>query len=313
MISASTFFCIDGHTCGNPVRLVAGGGPLLQGASMSARRQDFLARHDWIRTALMFEPRGHDVMSGAILYPPCRPTATSASSTSRSRAACRCAATARSAASPSRSSRGWSSPREEGELRLDTPAGLVVAAYERDGRFVERVRLTNVASWLALPEVRVDCPGLGPLVVDIAYGGNFYAIVEPQPGFAGLDGLSAGDILRLSPELRRRVNQAVVVAHPEDPTIAGVSHVMWTGPRARPQGACPQCGVLRDGRDRPLALRHRHLGADGAARGQGPARGRRGVRPREHHRQPVRGPHRGRRPRSASIRRSSRASPAGRA
>ena len=63
----------------------------------------------------------------------------------------------------------------------------MVAAYERAGRFVERVRLTNVASYLALPEVRVDCPELGELVVDIAYGGNFYAIVEPQPNYAGLD------------------------------------------------------------------------------------------------------------------------------
>ena len=77
-------------------------------------------------------------------------------------------------------------------MRLDTPAGLVVAAYERDGRYVERVRLTNVASYLALPEVRVDCPELGELVVDIAYGGNFYAIVEPQPNYAGLDSLSRG-------------------------------------------------------------------------------------------------------------------------
>ena len=59
-----TFFCVDGHTCGCPVRLVAGGGPPLQGATMSEKRQDFLARFDWIRTALMFEPRGHDVMSG---------------------------------------------------------------------------------------------------------------------------------------------------------------------------------------------------------------------------------------------------------
>ena len=65
-----TFFCIDGHTCGNPVRLVAGGGPLLAGTGMSEKRQDFLARFDWVRTSLMFEPRGHDVMSGSILYPP---------------------------------------------------------------------------------------------------------------------------------------------------------------------------------------------------------------------------------------------------
>ena len=65
-----TFFCIDGHTAGNPVRLVAGGAPLLKGASMSERRQDFLARFDWIRTGLCFEPRGHDMMSGGFLYPP---------------------------------------------------------------------------------------------------------------------------------------------------------------------------------------------------------------------------------------------------
>jgi 4-hydroxyproline epimerase len=97
------------------------------------------------------------------------------------------------------------------------------------------VRLTNVASYLALPEVHVDCPELGPLVIDIAYGGNFYAIVEPQPGYGGLDQLSAGDILRLSPELRRRLNQRIELAHPDDPTIAGVSHVMWTGPARDPK------------------------------------------------------------------------------
>ena len=65
-----TFFCIDGHTCGNPVRLVAGGGPRIRATSMFERRQTFLADYDWIRTGLMFEPRGHDMMSGTILYPP---------------------------------------------------------------------------------------------------------------------------------------------------------------------------------------------------------------------------------------------------
>ena len=71
-MSVHTFSCLDGHTCGNPVRLVSGGAPLLKGATMSERRLDFLANHDWIRKALMFEPRGHDVMSGSILYPPTR-------------------------------------------------------------------------------------------------------------------------------------------------------------------------------------------------------------------------------------------------
>src|SRR5215510_10948707 len=71
-MSKYTFSCIDAHTCGNPVRVVSGGGPQLQGASMSERRQHFLARFDWIRTGLMFEPRGHDMMSGGFLYPASR-------------------------------------------------------------------------------------------------------------------------------------------------------------------------------------------------------------------------------------------------
>src|SRR5580692_7135421 len=71
-MAVHTFSCLDGHTCGNPVRLVSGGAPLLKGATMSERRLDFLANHDWIRKALMFEPRGHDVMSGSMLYPPTR-------------------------------------------------------------------------------------------------------------------------------------------------------------------------------------------------------------------------------------------------
>jgi 4-hydroxyproline epimerase len=71
-MARNRFFCIDGHTCGNPVRVVTGGGPQLDGATMLERRAHFLAEYDWIRTGLMFEPRGHDMMSGAILYPPTR-------------------------------------------------------------------------------------------------------------------------------------------------------------------------------------------------------------------------------------------------
>ena len=69
-MNRGTFFCIDGHTCGNPVRLVTSAHPPLRGQSMSAKRQHFLQHYDWIRQALMFEPRGHDMMSGAFLYPP---------------------------------------------------------------------------------------------------------------------------------------------------------------------------------------------------------------------------------------------------
>ena len=89
--------------------------------------------------------------------------------------------------------------------------------------------------------MRVDCPELGELVVDIAYGGNFYAIVEPQPNYPGLDEFSAGQILRLSPLLRAALAEVVEVAHPLDPTIRGVHHIQWTGkprgPRAHARNA----------------------------------------------------------------------------
>lgn len=231
----STFFCIDGHTCGNPVRLVAGGGPPLRGATMSARRQDFLANWDWVRTALMFEPRGHDVMSGSILYPATRDDCDVAVLFIEVSGCLPMCGHGTIGTVTMALEHGLVRPEREGELRLDVPAGRVVAAYERDGRQVTSVRITNVPSYLALSEVRVDCPELGELVIDIAYGGNFYAIVEPQPHYAGLDSLSAGQIQRLSPELRRRLNGTVDVVHPEDPTIRGVSHIQWTGRPRDPQ------------------------------------------------------------------------------
>ena len=69
-LGGSVFQCIDAHTCGNPVRVVVNGGPALEGNTMSEKRQHFLREFDWIRKGLMFEPRGHDMMSGSILYPP---------------------------------------------------------------------------------------------------------------------------------------------------------------------------------------------------------------------------------------------------
>ncbi|WP_235830063.1 4-hydroxyproline epimerase [Algihabitans albus] len=238
-LAPNTFFCIDGHTCGNPVRLVAAGGPLLEGVGMSEKRQDFLARYDWIRTALMFEPRGHDMMSGALLYPPTHSGLAQGADaailfieTSGCLPMC---GHGTIGAVTFALERGLVQPREQGLLRLETPAGPVEARYFRDAQgFVEAVRITNVPSFLALEGLEIDCPDLGRLRLDIAYGGNFYAIVEPQAAFAGLDGLTPGEILRLSPELRRRINATVEMVHPDDPTIRGVSHVMWTGAPRHP-------------------------------------------------------------------------------
>jgi 4-hydroxyproline epimerase len=223
------FCCIDGHTCGNPVRLVIGGGPLLRGATMSERRQDFVARFDWVRRSLMFEPRGHDAMSGAILYPPLREDCDIAILYIEVTGCLPMCGHGTIGSVTFALEHGLITPREEGLVALDAPAGRVTASFVRDGAHIDSVRLFNVPSYLAIAELPVAVEGLGELVVDIAYGGNFYAIVEPQRNFAGLDAVSIDWLLRWSPVLRRRVNEEIVIVHPDDPTIVGVSHVQWTG------------------------------------------------------------------------------------
>ena len=224
-----TFACIDGHTCGNPVRMVTGGAPHLRGATMSERRQDFIARHDWVRRSLMFEPRGHAVMSGSILYPPLREDCDLGIIFIEVSGALPMCGHGTIGTVTMALEHGLARPAKEGELRLDVPAGRVVATYERRREHVDSVRIRNIASYLAMADVPVSVPGLGTLRVDIAYGGNFYAIVEPQAGFAGLESISAADVVRHSLLLRAALNDAIEVVHPEDPTIRGVSHIMWTG------------------------------------------------------------------------------------
>ena len=232
-MAVHTFSCFDGHTCGNPVRLVSGGGPLLKGATMSERRLDFLAHHDWIRRALMFEPRGHDVMSGSILYPPTRNDCDIGILFIEVSGCLPMCGHGTIGTVTMAIENGLVTPATPGTLALDAPAGRIVARYERPDRFVESVRITNVASYLAASDVAIDVPGIGELVFDIAYGGNFYAICEPQKNFAGLEAMTAADVLRLSPVVRRLLADRIDPVHPENPTIRGVSHVMWTGkPRA---------------------------------------------------------------------------------
>ncbi|MDR5759924.1 4-hydroxyproline epimerase [Caballeronia sp. LZ035] len=225
----STFFCIDGHTCGNPVRVVAGGAPPLEGASMIERRAHFLREFDWIRTALMFEPRGHEVMSGSILYPPTRPDCDLAILFIEVSGCLPMCGHGTIGTVTTAIENGLVRPREPGVLRLDTPAGVVVARYRMNGEHVDSVQLVNVPSFLHSRDLSVEVDGLGEIRFDVAYGGNFYAIVEPQQHYEGLHTLKPSDIQRLSPVLRQRANEKYSFVHPENEAINGLSHVMWTG------------------------------------------------------------------------------------
>jgi 4-hydroxyproline epimerase len=226
---AKKFFCIDAHTCGNPVRLVAGGGPFLQGKDMSEKRQHFLKEYDWIRKGLMFEPRGHDMMSGSILYPPhdaANDVAVLFIETSGCLPMCGHGTIGTITIAVEE---GLITPKQPGMIRMEAPAGLVLISYKQEGKKVKSVKLINVASFLAAEDLTVDCPELGELAVDVSYGGNFYAIVDVQKNFKGIEHYSADKLIAWARELRKRINEKYEFVHPENATINRCSHILWTG------------------------------------------------------------------------------------
>ena len=232
------FHCIDAHTCGNPVRLVKEGGPKLTGNNMSEKRQHFLKEYDWIRTGLMFEPRGHDMMSGSILYPPHDPKNDIAVLFIETSGCLPMCGHGTIGTITIAIEEGLIQPKVPGIVRMETPAGLVIAEYMQSPQSqseknknlkVQSVKFTNVPSFLHSSELTADCPDLGELVVDVSYGGNFYAIVDVQENFKGLEHYSADKLISYARELRKNINARYEFVHPEDKTIKGCSHILWTG------------------------------------------------------------------------------------
>jgi 4-hydroxyproline epimerase len=226
-----TFFCVDAHTCGNPVRVVAGGGPNLVGQSMSEKRQHFLKEFDWIRKGLMFEPRGHDMMSGSILYPPSDPANDFGILFIETSGCLPMCGHGTIGTITIAIEEGLVIPKVPGKIRMEAPAGLVQIEYQQTGAKVDWVRLTNVKSYLAAEGLTINCPELGELVFDVAYGGNYYAIVDPQENFSGVQDFTASKIIQYSQELRNRINEEYphYFIHPENNTIRDVTHMLWTG------------------------------------------------------------------------------------
>ena len=226
---SKTFFCIDAHTCGNPVRVVAGGGPHLEGRNMSEKRQHFLREYDWIRKGLMFEPRGHDMMSGSILYPPSDPANDVGVLFIETSGCLPMCGHGTIGTVTIAIEHGLVVPKTPGVLNLEVPAGLVRVEYKQEGKKVRSVKIRNVKSYLAAEGIAATCPDLGELTLDVAYGGNFYAIVDVQENFKGIEHHTAGQLVAWARELRKDINKKHSFVHPENPTINTCSHILWTG------------------------------------------------------------------------------------
>ena len=230
-MARSIFDCIDGHTCGNPVRVVKTGHPPLVGKTMSEKRQHFIQEYDWIRKGLMFEPRGHDMMSGSFLYPSHNPENDFAILFLETSGALPMCGHGTIGTITIGIEEGLIQPKIPGKIRMEAPAGLVEIDYKQTNGKVEWVKLTNVKSYLAAENLTVHCPDLGDIIFDVAYGGNFYAIIDPQKNFSGIQDFTASQIIQYSQKIREQINKRYPnkFIHPEDSSIKNVTHLLWSG------------------------------------------------------------------------------------
>ncbi|MFJ8526702.1 proline racemase family protein [Bacillus sp. NPDC094106] len=225
MRSQRVFTTIDTHTGGNPTRTLISGLPKLVGTTMAEKMLHMKTEYDWIRQFLMNEPRGHDVMSGALLTDPCHPEADIGViyiETGGYLPMCGhdtigvCTALVESGLIPVY--------EPVTSLKLDTPAGFVEVDISVENGKAKEVSFCNIPAFL-LKRVCVNAEGIGYIDADIAYGGNFYAIIDAK--LVGLDLVpeNASQIIETAIHIRNTINEKFEVIHPQYPFIKGLTHI----------------------------------------------------------------------------------------
>ncbi|WP_117214574.1 proline racemase family protein [Allorhizocola rhizosphaerae] len=218
---------VDSHTEGMPTRVVTGGIGVVPGDTMASRREYFVKHLDHLRTLLMYEPHGHSAMSGAILQPPCSPEADfGVIFIEVSGCLPMCGHGTIGVATVLVETGMVEVTEPVTTVRLDTPAGLVTASVKVDGGIAKSVTITNVPSFA----VRLDATLDDGLPYDLAYGGNFYAIVELSELGLSLDSPKQ-QLLDAGLSIMRRINETDEPVHPDDPNIRGCHHVYLAGER----------------------------------------------------------------------------------
>lgn len=221
---------VDTHTGGEPTRLVVGGGPLLKGTTITEKWLDFMENHDDFRAFVMNEPHGHSDMFGALLVPACHPEAHYGiifmdAATSLSMCGHGSIGLGRTLVDL-----GMIRKTEPfTEVVLDTPAGLVRLKVEVKNGIVGDVILSNVPAFVYARDVELTVPSLGRQIhLDIAYGGNFFAIVPAGQLDLSITAEECGRTVPLGLEILREVNKAVKVQHPEEKAIDHVALVEFS-------------------------------------------------------------------------------------
>ncbi|CAH0227087.1 proline racemase family protein [Microbacterium foliorum] len=231
MRAQRVFHAVDSHTEGMPTRVIVGGVGEMPGATMEERRQWFMANSDDLRLLLMNEPRGHSAMSGAILQPPTRPDADfGVLYIEVSGCLPMCGHGTIGVATVLVETGMVPVVEPVTTIRLDTPAGLVIADVHVSDGHADRVTLRNVPSFVVALDQVVDVPGLGAVEYDLAFGGNFYAIVSLEQIGLPFDRAHKDELLAAGLAIMDAIEATGEPVHPVDPTIRGCHHVYLKAP-----------------------------------------------------------------------------------
>ena len=214
-----------------PTRVVTGGVGTIPGATMAERRAYFIDHLDHIRTLLMCEPRGHAAMSGAILQPPTRPDADHGVLFIEVSGCLPMCGHGTIGVATVLVETGMVAVTEPvTTIRLDTPAGLVVARVAVEDGAARGVTIHNVPSFSVALDRVVAVPGLGEVRYDLAYGGNFYAIVPLESLGIPFERAQGNRILAAGLSIMDAINERAEPVHPIDPGIRGCHHVQFVAP-----------------------------------------------------------------------------------
>ncbi|MCX6565976.1 MAG: proline racemase family protein [Candidatus Aminicenantes bacterium] len=239
---------IDMHTGGEPVRIPVEGLPEIKGNSILEMRRYFRDHLDHLRTGLMWEPRGHADMYGAIITRPLTPGADFGAFFLHNEGYSTMCGHATIALTKFAVETGL--VEKEGsviDLKIDAPPGLLRAKAVLENGKVVRTSFLNVPSFLYLRDQETDVPGLGKVKFDVAYGGAFYAFVEADP--IGLR-VEASDYHRLI-DAGRRIKQAVManfpIRHPFEEDLSFLYGTIFTGRPANPEHHSRNVCIFADG------------------------------------------------------------------
>ena len=215
---------IDAHAAGEPLRIITGGMPELKGGSILERRRYVMQHHDYVRRALMWEPRGHYNMYGCLITEPVSPEADLGVLFMHNEGySTMCGHGIIALVTALLETGAFPVKGELTPVNLDTPAGLVraTAHLTRDGH-VERVSFLNVPSFLYARDVELMLPKFGRIQVDIAYGGAFYAFVSSEKVGLRVGPENVDRLVEVAETIKEAVNTFISVEHPLEPDLSFV-------------------------------------------------------------------------------------------